>query len=158
MFCSNCGFDAKNGRFCPSCGSPVAGAAPVQVAPTYTVSNPYEEVDLWEGKPAGFADKAKGALNSVSYRITNQRIIISGGLISTTETEVEIRRINDIKVNQTFSDKIAKVGDITIYSTDPTEGVFVLKNVHNPIAVKEIIRKALNECRAAMNIIYRDKF
>ena len=153
MFCPNCGASAGESNFCAGCGAKMgtaqAGAAPM--------NNPLEETILWEGKPAGIGDKFKGALNSTRYKITSHRIIIYSGLITGQETDVEIMRIKDVSVQQSVAEKVAKVGDVTIVSTDVVDGTFVLNNVSEPYAVKEIIRKAMLAVRGQMNIMYREK-
>ncbi len=152
MFCPKCGYNAENANFCPSCGAALAGM-PAQEAPP---AAPFEEIVLWEGKPEGVSDAVKGPLNSVRYKITNQRIIITHGLLTTTQTEIEMRNVKDVKVHQSMGEKMVKVGDITVVSSDVTDGTVVLNNIKDPISVKELIRQAFNEERQRMHIIYRD--
>ncbi len=158
MFCPNCGTDAGNAAFCSGCGNRMgAAAAPAPAAPAAAMpAQAAAEVKLWEGKPSGLADKAKGKLNSAEYKVTNQRIIIRSGLIGKKETEIDLKHIKDIEVKQSIADRLAKVGDIHLKTSDPTSGDVTLDNVQDPFVVKEIIRKALTDYRAGISIQYRE--
>lgn len=159
MFCQNCG-SPVTGNFCSNCGAKVSNPTPSPGAtPQATpVQNVFEEVVLWEGQPAGIGGKLKSAakVNSVKYKITNQRVIISSGLIGKKEDEIELSRIKDYKVTQSIAERLQNIGDITIISTDISTPTVVLENVENPTAVKEILRKAVMEYRQRMNINYRE--
>lgn len=153
MFCPNCGANAGDSKFCPGCGTPLTA----QSMPVVNNSS-HEEVVLWEGKPSGIVDKAKGALNATSYKLTNQRIIISGGIIGKSESEIDLRRIKDIKLTQSIADRIAKTGDLTIVSSDALDGTFILSNIANPAEVKEMIRNAVNGAKQNMGVSFRENF
>ena len=163
MFCANCGQELpENVKFCMNCGNKIGEAGKdvaASVSPTQKKSG-INEVTLWEGKPSHFMDKAKGKvderLNSTTYIVTNQRILARTGIIGTVETEVDLKHIKDIAVKQSLTDKIAKVGDIFIVSSDLIDGNFKLESIAEPFQVKEIIRKAVVDYRANMNIIYRE--
>ena len=159
MFCPKCGTNAGDAAFCSGCGNRMgAAAAPAPSAPVAAAApaRTAEEELLWEGKPSGLADKAKGKLNSVEYRVTNQRIIIRSGLIGKKETEIDIKHLKDLDVKQTMADRVAKVGDIHLKTTDQTSGDVTLSGVQDPYRVKEIIRKAMMDYRAGINIQYRE--
>src|SRR5699024_710266 len=55
-------------------------------------------------------------LNKLKYKVTTQRIVIKEGLASTSSTEIELYRVKDLSVTQTFMQKILNIGDITIQS------------------------------------------
>lgn len=163
MFCPKCGFDAQDNQFCASCGADLSNvqAQMNQKSPSNQTSpnaQPADkEVTLWEGKPQGIGDKAKGFLNDTRYKVTNERVIITDGLIGKKQFEVELRHVKDIQVKQSVTDRIAKVGDITIYTTDITEGVFVMQNIQDAFAVKDIIRRAVLNIREDMTVQYHEK-
>lgn len=149
MFCPNCGTNAGNAAFCSGCGTRLGGTPAAAYAPE-------EECVLWEGKPAAISDKSKGLLNSVTYQLTTQRLIISDGILKKSQTEIELYRVKDIMVTQTLGEKINGVGDITIASTDLMDGTVVLSNVKYPIEVKELIRSAVQAARAAVGVIQKE--
>jgi len=143
MYCSSCGANIAEANFCMRCGAKV-DAAQCQ-----------DEIVLWSGKPAGVGDKAKGAFNSTTYTVTNERIIVSTGLIGRSETETELLRLQDVKVTQSLAEKMAGVGDVTIVSSDVLDGTLVFNNVRNPFEVKEIIRAAAANLRKRLHVEYR---
>jgi hypothetical protein len=146
MFCVNCG-TSFDGKFCPNCGTAANGVA-AQAAPA-AVADDFEEVELWSGKPSGLGDKLKTAtnLNGTTYVVTNQRIIIKRGLLTKKNDEIEFSKIKDFSVKQSLAERLMKVGDISIVSSDPSSPVFILENIENPDEVKELIRNAVLKFR-----------
>ena len=163
MFCPKCGFDAQEYQFCASCGEDLSNIqvnmnqTNVKNQPHSSIQQTDKEITLWEGKPQGIKDKAKGFLNDTRYKITNERIIITDGLIGKKQFEVELRHVKDIQVKQSITDRLTKVGDITIYTTDITEGVFMMENIQDAFAVKDIIRRAVLDIRSKMTVQYHEK-
>jgi hypothetical protein len=158
-FCISCGSSYQEGvKFCGNCGAK-NGAAQGQVAATVPVSSSArnEEV-LWEGKPSGVSDKLKekAKLNSTSYTITNQRIIVKTGLIGKKIEEIELMSVKDVNVKQSITNRLLGVGSITILSTDKTTPSITLDDIKDPNTVKDVIRNAVREEKAAHNISYRE--
>jgi len=78
---------------------------------------------------------------SASLEVTNKRTVERRGLFSRATSEVLHDNIRNIKVDQTFMDRICNVGTIGI-SSSGTEGIEVtMKNLRNPHGVREIIDK-----------------
>jgi len=156
MFCTNCGTQFE-GKFCPNCGTPAGGAvfaAPQVSTPSGAGPDPSEEQVLWEGQPAGLVGKAKSAgnINSVKYTVTSQRIIVEHGLIGKKKEEMEVGKIKDYSVKQSVAERLQKIGNILIISTDLTTPNIVLEKVEDPDHIKEIIRSAVLRYRKSMNI------
>ncbi|MFV0396053.1 MAG: PH domain-containing protein [Coprobacillaceae bacterium] len=164
MFCPKCGFNAEENKFCAGCGTDLSSiqnldnqTGSINKSNTTTQQVSQEEITLWEGKPQGIGDKAKGFLNDTRYKVTKERIIITDGLIGKKQHEVELRHVKDIQVKQSMTDRLAKVGDITIYTTDNTEGVFVLENIPDAFSVKDMIRRAVLDIRSGITVQYHEK-
>lgn len=159
MFCTNCGTQFE-GKFCPNCGTPSTGApsAPQyqqqQAQPMQNGIDPLDEKTLWEGAPAGLVGKAKtaGGVNGVKYIVTNQRIIIEHGLIGKKKEELELGKIKDYSVKQSIAERVQKIGDVYIMSSDPSTPNIIMEKIENPENVKEIIRAAVMNYRRAMGI------
>ncbi|MDD4564767.1 MAG: PH domain-containing protein [Eubacteriales bacterium] len=155
MFCSNCGQEAS-GNFCSNCGAPLSkNSAPTQAVNFESAG----EVIIWEGKPAGLKDKAKDQMNvnSTVYRLTNQRVIVGGGLLSKKQEEIELNKIKDFSVKQTLIEKTMGIGNVEIISIDPTSPKLTLGNVPDPFVVKDKIRAAMLEYKRQLNIQYREQ-
>lgn len=108
-----------------------------------------DEKVLWEGRP----------LLSISthYTITSERVKVRHGLLGKTYDYVELIRVQDFKHSQTFSERMVKVGDVLIYSQDPSHPMLALNNVQNPEQVYEILREAVQSARKRHNFSYRQE-
>ena len=91
-------------------------------------------------------------LASTKYRLTNQRLFKRTGLIARHEEEIELYRIQDVKMNQGIIQRLLKIGDITVVSTDETTPVLSINGVRNPVEVKETLRTAYREARKAEGV------
>ena len=108
-----------------------------------------EEKILWQGKP--FLSLVE------SYTITNERIKIVKGFISKDIENFELIRMQDLDVNQSVSDRILGVGDITISGADATSPMIVLRNVSQPHKVYELLRKAWLAARKKYGLVFREE-
>lgn len=107
-----------------------------------------DEQVVWEGKPF---------LSLVEYYvITTDRIKISKGLLGKNYENYELIRVQDIDVNQGFSERILGIGDLTITGADPSLPQVVLRNVKDPRNVYEITRKAWLAARKKYGLIFRE--
>jgi hypothetical protein len=122
------------------------GQAPGQ--PTAGTETEEGERVLWEGRP--FLSLTE------SYRVTNERIRITKGLLSKEREDIELFRIQDIDHTQNLSERMLNIGDITMHSGDTHHQEFVLRNVSNPNEVHEIIRRAVLEARKRHRVAIRD--
>jgi hypothetical protein len=158
-FCINCGAAyQEEARFCGKCGSQTNVVSTTNSALQSAQVKNSEETVLWEGKPAGVSDRVKEAakVNTTTYTITSQRIIAKTGLIGKKIEEVEMLSVKDIIVKQSLSDRLLGVGTITILSLEKLTPRIVLEGVKDAQGVKDIIRKAVREEKAAHNITYRE--
>lgn len=148
-FCNNCGTEyPAGGSFCSKCGSKVgAQVASDGGADVSSLAHP-EEKTLWEGKPAGLSARVKdqASINSTTYVVTSQRIIIKTGLIGKKEEDIDLHRIRDVKMIQSLGDRALGIGDIELFLVDPPnkkKPSILLEEVKSPNDVKEIIRGAM---------------
>jgi len=98
-----------------------------------------EEQVLWEGRPF---------LSLVTqYVISNQRVRIISGLLGKEREDIELIRIQDIDHKQGMGERALNIGDIFLRSSDPTRPEAVLRNVHDPVAVHELLRRGMLDAR-----------
>jgi len=155
-FCQNCGEKYQEGaKFCPSCGTNLSNINSATNAKGQQTQDNSERV-LWEGKPSNLRAKAKGSLNTLSYKITSQRIIMSWGLVGKKQEDIELVRIEDISVRQSLTEKLEGIGNILIFSSDKTTPALELKSVPNPLQLKELLRKAIRDEKARLNYNYTE--
>jgi uncharacterized membrane protein YdbT with pleckstrin-like domain len=104
---------------------------------------------LWKGRP--FLSVA------TYYTITDERIKIRSGLLGKSYEYIELIRVQDVDFEQSFSERLLKLGDITVRSHDASHPEIILENVRDPQGVYEIIRKALKQVRKDNNFSYREE-
>lgn len=104
---------------------------------------------LWSGRPFLSA--------TVHYEITSERIKVRHGLLGKTFDYLELIRIQDMKHSQSLSERLLKIGDITIRSHDTSHPTLELNNVQDPEHVYEILRDAVQDARKRHNFSYREE-
>lgn len=153
-YCEKCGAEYNSdAKFCPGCGTKIQG----KNFEKQNGNSVTDEEILWEGKPASIGDKAKGAFNTETYTITNQRIIIKWGLIGKKQEEIELVRIDDVSVTQSIGERVQSIGDVTIESNDKTTPIIKLENIKDPFEVKELIRKHSREEKSKLGYRYNER-
>ena len=80
------------------------------------------------------------------------KIISDIGFFHSEFEEINLFRIEDIKVYQSFSNKFWGTGTITIYSKDKSTPQFDLIRVKDPYRVRNILVQYLEEDRSARNM------
>lgn len=109
----------------------------------------HEEETLWEGRP--FL-----SINT-QYIITSQRVRIVQGFLGKDREDIELIRIQDIDQSQTLRERLLNLGDITIRGHDTSHPKAILRNIPDPQAVHEILRKAILSARKKYGLTYREE-
>ncbi|MEK4238860.1 PH domain-containing protein [Paenibacillus sp. FSL H7-0714] len=159
-YCTTCGSEYKQGaKFCGECGSSVDGTAPVTTRRPSANPNATQEVVLWKGKPASISDRLKGIvrLNTTTYTITSQRIMVKTGLIGKNVEEIELLRVRDLSVAQSIMDRMLGIGTLTVFSDDASAPQLLFRKIHDAQTVKDVLRKAVRDEKIANNISYREQ-
>ena len=102
--------------------------------PLTTGDSEEDETVLWTGKPLMTLGE--------KYELTTQRLRIFRGVFARDLEEIDLVRVRDTKVKQHLGERMAGVGDVTVFSTDKNNPEIVLNNVKDPVEVRETIRKA----------------
>ena len=86
-------------------------------------------------------------LSFTRYALSDDRLFLETGLLSTQCEEILLYRVRDISLKITLGQRIFGVGTVTILSSDKSMPVLELKNVKNPRACKEQIHQAVEEMK-----------
>ena len=78
-------------------------------------------------------------LSFTRYSLTEDRLFLSVGFLNIKDEEVLLYRVRDINTSRTFWQRLFGVGTVTVVSSDKTVPNFELKNVKDPLTVKELI-------------------
>jgi hypothetical protein len=125
----------------------VQGPPPAVAAPSEEADESDEKI-LWQGRPLlSLVEK---------YVLTNERIKLVKGMLSRDIENFELIRIQDIDLKQNLSERMLGIGDITIRGADASASEVVLRNVRDPEAVYEIMRKAWLEARKRHGLQFRE--
>lgn len=86
-------------------------------------------------------------LSFTRYSLSDDRLFISVGFLNIKDDEILLYRVRDIDTSRTLWQRIFGVGTVTVVSSDKTMPTLVLKNVKDPVFVKELIHKQVEEMK-----------
>ena len=86
------------------------------------------------------------------YMLTEDRLFVEKGLLTSTLDEENLYRVRDISVTRTLGQRLFGLGTVKVFSTDASNGETVLESIKNPIEVKEEIVRLVEEARKKHNI------
>lgn len=84
-------------------------------------------------------------LSFTRYALSEDRLFLSVGFFSVKDEEILLYRVRDISVQRTLWQRLFGVGTITVASSDKSTPTVVLKNIKEPLAVKELIHENVEE-------------
>ena len=86
-------------------------------------------------------------LSFTRYALSEDRLFLSEGFLNIKDDEILLYRVRDIDSSRNLWQRICGVGTVTVMSSDKSMPILVLKNVKNPVAVKEMIHKQVEEMK-----------
>ena len=69
------------------------------------------------------------------------------GLLNIKDDEVLLYRVRDIDTSRTLWQRIFGVGTVTVMSSDKSMPNLVLKNIKDPVRIKELIHEQVEEMK-----------
>lgn len=86
-------------------------------------------------------------LSFTRYLMSEDRLFLSTGLLTTHDDEVILYRVRDISVKITLWQRIFGVGTVTVISSDKTLPTLELKNIKRPREIKELLHQQVEEMK-----------
>lgn len=86
-------------------------------------------------------------LSFTRYALSEDRLFLSVGWLSIRDDELLLYRVRDISVQRTLWQRLLGVGTLTVTSSDKTTPTLQLKNIKQPMAVKEILHTQVEEMK-----------
>lgn len=86
-------------------------------------------------------------LSFTRYALSEDRLFLSVGFLSIKDEEVLLYRIRDINTSRTLWQRLFGVGTVTVVSSDKSMPTITLKNIKNPMAVKELLHEQVEEMK-----------
>ena len=81
------------------------------------------------------------------YGMSEDRLFISVGFLNIKDDEVLLYRVRDIDTSRTLWQRLFGVGTLTVMSSDKTMPTLILKNIKNPVEVKEMLHAQVEEIK-----------
>lgn len=136
------------------------------------------EKTVWEGKPSQLVNLSSylfwllplawfgiGLLVSLwkylkistwRFKITNQRIIEEYGIFSKTMQELELYRVKDITLHQSFWYRILGISNIHLMTSDKSSPFYTISGIKNGKELREQLRTLVEKRRDEKGVIERD--
>lgn len=86
-------------------------------------------------------------LSFTRYGLSEDRLFLSTGFFSIRDDEVLLYRVRDITTSRSLWQRLFGVGTIIVASSDKTMPTLVLKNVKDPVMVKELLHEQVEDMK-----------
>lgn len=86
-------------------------------------------------------------IKSTKLTITDERIIVSQGVLNKTTNETELYRVRDTSIEEPFFYRIFGLGNIIVYTTDEASATHNFVGYKKPHWLKDQIRNYSEICR-----------
>ena len=91
-------------------------------------------------------------LTFTKYFLSEDRLFMQTGLLNMKMEEVLLYRVSDIGVHISLFQRLFAVGTIVIHSSDKSAPHLELKNIREPLVVKELIHKHVEAMKDARGV------
>ena len=86
-------------------------------------------------------------LSFTRYSLSEDRLFLETGLLSTHCEEILLYRVRDISMKISLGQRIFGVGTVTIQSSDKSCPILELRNIKHPREAKEVIHQAVEQMK-----------
>ncbi len=95
-------------------------------------------------------------LSFTKYTLTEEKLLVSTGLLSVHEEEVRLYRIMDVTLHRSLLDRIFGVGTIHCCSADKSTPEFDIRLVKDSARVKDLLSDAVEKQRTLKRVSSRE--
>ena len=95
-------------------------------------------------------------LSFTRYALSEDRLFLSVGFLNIRDEELLLYRIRDISLSRHLGQRTFGVGSITVTSSDKSNPVLEIRNIKNPITVKEMIHQQVEEMKDRRRVRYSE--
>ena len=81
------------------------------------------------------------------YKINDDLVTIDQGFFKKTENDCYMYKVQDVKLEQSFWERMVKLGTVVCYTGDTTDKMLVIHHIRNSQEVKDFILKASEAAR-----------
>jgi len=92
------------------------------------------------GSAAGLFARTALLVYGSRYRLTTERLFIHRGILMRITDQIELIRVDDVRIRQNIIDRLLNTGTLEIFSTDETDDTIHLFKISDPANVTEDVR------------------
>ena len=81
------------------------------------------------------------------YALSEDRLFLSQGFLNIKDDEILLYRVRDIDTSRNLWQRLFGVGTVVVMSSDKSMPSLVLRNIKNPVDVKELIHEQVEEMK-----------
>ena len=81
------------------------------------------------------------------YTIGEEKITINTGFFNKEENDCYMYKVTDVKLEQSFWERVVKIGTVHCYTGDTTDPDLLLRHIKNAKAIKDFIFEASETAR-----------
>lgn len=89
---------------------------------------------------------------ATQYELTSERILLTTGVFSKQRDELELYRVRDIRIVQSFWLRLVGAGDVVLQTSDRTTPSFTFRAVKLPRDLADSVRMCVEACRQAKGV------
>jgi len=132
--------------------------------PTRMTTRLSEEEPIWEGRSSQWVNVIPFALcllvipipygiyrwlsvRCTTMEITTQRVRLARGILTKVYDDLEIYRVKDITLTQPLLQRLVGLGTVTLLTSDSTHPELDLRAIHDPLAVRDVLREQVEIMR-----------
>ncbi len=97
----------------------------------------WKDKKRWLGMPVTFT----------RYALSEDRLFVSVGFLNIKDDEILLYRVRDIDTSRNLWQRLFGVGTVVVMSSDKSMPTLVLKNIKDPVNVKELIHEQVEEMK-----------
>ena len=86
-------------------------------------------------------------LSFTRYAMSEDRLFTSVGFLNIKDDEILLYRVRDIDTSRSLWQRLFGVGTVVVMSSDKSMPTLTLKNIKDPVAVKELIHEQVEEMK-----------
>ena len=103
----------------------------------------HEEQYIWKDRKRYFGLP----LSFTRYALSEDRLFLSVGFLNIKDDEILLYRVRDIDTSRSLWQRLFGVGTVTVMSSDKSMPTLVLKNIKDPVYVKELLHTQVEEMK-----------
>ena len=93
-------------------------------------------------------------ISFTKYSLSEDRLFVTEGFLNIRDDEVLLYRVRDIDTHRSLWQRLFGVGTVTVISSDKTRPTLVMKNIKEPLMVKELVHKQVEEMKVHRRVCY----